>query len=259
MPVRTRSLGQCSCLKARSDPCRRSVCCPLHTGVLCLPFQHPFVSKVTSNRALRELVAEAKAEVMEEIEDSRDEAEDDDSSESASVSTALPALRQALPPTEWGCTGGKSPQPGSQRMLRGYIPQTPMGEGCCFVRPHWWTGKQFLGQGAAMLQWLPRAQGNNGAGGRPGCLLAGGVCPELLLWARLCYVRRMESLGFHRAAFLLHPSCQAVLSARGLGWPVSALSTPGSGLCPAAVVWVGGWQVAGFLREVILEKGSDKS
>uniref|UniRef100_A0A8D0FM38 non-specific serine/threonine protein kinase n=1 Tax=Strix occidentalis caurina TaxID=311401 RepID=A0A8D0FM38_STROC len=35
--------------------------------------EHPFVSKVTSNRALRELVAEAKAEVMEEIEDSRDE------------------------------------------------------------------------------------------------------------------------------------------------------------------------------------------
>ncbi|NXY84586.1 STK10 kinase, partial [Alcedo cyanopectus] len=46
--------------------------------------EHPFVSKVTSNRALRELVAEAKAEVMEEIEDGRDEAEDDDSSESAS-------------------------------------------------------------------------------------------------------------------------------------------------------------------------------
>ncbi|XP_055574331.1 serine/threonine-protein kinase 10 isoform X1 [Falco biarmicus] len=46
--------------------------------------EHPFVSKVTSNRALRELVAEAKAEVMEEIEDSRDEAEDDDSSEFAS-------------------------------------------------------------------------------------------------------------------------------------------------------------------------------
>ncbi|XP_025918917.1 serine/threonine-protein kinase 10 isoform X3 [Apteryx rowi] len=46
--------------------------------------EHPFVSKVTSNRALRELVAEAKAEVMEEIEDSREEAEEDDSSESAS-------------------------------------------------------------------------------------------------------------------------------------------------------------------------------
>ncbi|XP_042736631.1 serine/threonine-protein kinase 10 isoform X1 [Lagopus leucura] len=47
--------------------------------------EHPFVHKVTSNRALRELVAEAKAEVLEEIEDSRDEAEDDDSSESASL------------------------------------------------------------------------------------------------------------------------------------------------------------------------------
>ncbi|XP_054024354.1 serine/threonine-protein kinase 10 [Dryobates pubescens] len=46
--------------------------------------EHPFVSKVSSNRALRELVAEAKAEVMEEIEDSREEAEEDDSSESAS-------------------------------------------------------------------------------------------------------------------------------------------------------------------------------
>ncbi|XP_019329319.1 PREDICTED: serine/threonine-protein kinase 10 [Aptenodytes forsteri] len=46
--------------------------------------EHPFVSKVTSNRALRELVAEAKAEVMEEIEDSRDEVEEDDSLESAS-------------------------------------------------------------------------------------------------------------------------------------------------------------------------------
>lgn len=59
---------------------------PPHACALCLAFQHPFVSKVTSNRALRELVAEAKAEVMEEIEDNRDEAEEDDSSESASVS-----------------------------------------------------------------------------------------------------------------------------------------------------------------------------
>ncbi|XP_062976674.1 serine/threonine-protein kinase 10 [Elgaria multicarinata webbii] len=46
--------------------------------------EHPFVSKVTTNRALRELVAEAKAEVMEEIEDNREEVEEDDSSESAS-------------------------------------------------------------------------------------------------------------------------------------------------------------------------------
>nr|XP_056707176.1 serine/threonine-protein kinase 10 [Euleptes europaea] len=47
--------------------------------------EHPFVSKVTSNRALRRLVAEAKAEVMEEIEDNREEGEEDDSSESASL------------------------------------------------------------------------------------------------------------------------------------------------------------------------------
>ncbi|KAJ7316309.1 hypothetical protein JRQ81_002471 [Phrynocephalus forsythii] len=46
--------------------------------------EHPFVSKVTSNRALRELVAEAKAEVMEEIEDNREEADEDDSPDSAS-------------------------------------------------------------------------------------------------------------------------------------------------------------------------------
>ncbi|XP_066471934.1 serine/threonine-protein kinase 10 [Tiliqua scincoides] len=46
--------------------------------------EHPFVNKVTSNRAMRELVAEAKAEVMEEIEDNREEGEEDDSSESTS-------------------------------------------------------------------------------------------------------------------------------------------------------------------------------
>uniref|UniRef100_A0A8D0B252 non-specific serine/threonine protein kinase n=1 Tax=Sander lucioperca TaxID=283035 RepID=A0A8D0B252_SANLU len=40
--------------------------------------EHPFVRSVTSNRPLRELVAEAKAEVMEEIEDNREEGEEDD-------------------------------------------------------------------------------------------------------------------------------------------------------------------------------------
>lgn len=50
------------------------------------PPQHPFVSSVTSNKALRELVAEAKAEVMEEIEDGRDEGEEEDSVDAASVS-----------------------------------------------------------------------------------------------------------------------------------------------------------------------------
>lgn len=40
---------------------------------------------VTSNRPLRELVAEAKAEVMEEIEDNREEGEEDDAMELAGV------------------------------------------------------------------------------------------------------------------------------------------------------------------------------
>uniref|UniRef100_A0ABI7Y9A2 non-specific serine/threonine protein kinase n=1 Tax=Felis catus TaxID=9685 RepID=A0ABI7Y9A2_FELCA len=46
--------------------------------------EHPFVSSVTSNKALRELVAEAKAEVMEEIEDGREEGEEEDSIDAAS-------------------------------------------------------------------------------------------------------------------------------------------------------------------------------
>ncbi|XP_036983760.2 serine/threonine-protein kinase 10 isoform X1 [Artibeus jamaicensis] len=46
--------------------------------------EHPFVSSVTSNKALRELVAEAKAEVMEEIEDGRDEGEEEDSGDTTS-------------------------------------------------------------------------------------------------------------------------------------------------------------------------------
>ncbi|XP_040828165.1 serine/threonine-protein kinase 10 [Ochotona curzoniae] len=47
--------------------------------------EHPFVSSVTSNKALRELVAEAKAEVMEEIEDGREEAEEDDAGDAGST------------------------------------------------------------------------------------------------------------------------------------------------------------------------------
>ncbi|XP_004697186.1 serine/threonine-protein kinase 10 [Echinops telfairi] len=40
--------------------------------------EHPFVSSINNNKALRELVAEAKAEVMEEIEDGREEAEEEE-------------------------------------------------------------------------------------------------------------------------------------------------------------------------------------
>ncbi|XP_078509130.1 serine/threonine-protein kinase 10 [Lissotriton helveticus] len=43
--------------------------------------EHPFVSNVTSNRALRELVAEAKAEVLDEIEDNREDGDEDESSD----------------------------------------------------------------------------------------------------------------------------------------------------------------------------------
>uniref|UniRef100_A0A674N8R0 non-specific serine/threonine protein kinase n=1 Tax=Takifugu rubripes TaxID=31033 RepID=A0A674N8R0_TAKRU len=51
--------------------------------------EHPFVRSVTSNRPLRELVAEAKAEVMEEIEDNREEGEEDDAMELAVVTKPL--------------------------------------------------------------------------------------------------------------------------------------------------------------------------
>uniref|UniRef100_H0V7X6 non-specific serine/threonine protein kinase n=1 Tax=Cavia porcellus TaxID=10141 RepID=H0V7X6_CAVPO len=47
--------------------------------------EHPFVRSITSNKALRELVAEAKAEVMEEIEDGRDEGEEEDTVDAAST------------------------------------------------------------------------------------------------------------------------------------------------------------------------------
>lgn len=39
------------------------------------------MKSLTTNRPLRELVAEAKAEVMEEIEDNREEGEEDDAIE----------------------------------------------------------------------------------------------------------------------------------------------------------------------------------
>ncbi|XP_051023271.1 serine/threonine-protein kinase 10 [Acomys russatus] len=53
--------------------------------------EHPFVSGVTSNKALRELVAEAKAEVMEEIEDAREDAREDGEEEEA-VDAAAPLV-----------------------------------------------------------------------------------------------------------------------------------------------------------------------
>lgn len=61
---------------------------------MCLPPQHPFVRSITSNKALRELVAEAKAEVMEEIEDGRDEGEEEDTVDAASVSAGSAGAKE---------------------------------------------------------------------------------------------------------------------------------------------------------------------
>lgn len=41
-------------------------------------FQHPFVSSVTDNKPLRELIAEAKAEVFEEFEEGKEEEEEEE-------------------------------------------------------------------------------------------------------------------------------------------------------------------------------------
>ncbi|XP_029028761.1 serine/threonine-protein kinase 10 [Betta splendens] len=70
--------------------------------------EHPFVKSVTSNRPLRELVAEAKAEVMEEIEDNREEGEEDDA-------------------MEVSVTSGKEPCQTSQTSLEGDQPPSPTG------------------------------------------------------------------------------------------------------------------------------------
>lgn len=40
--------------------------------------QHPFVSSLTDNKPLRDLIAEAKAEVTEEIEEHKEEEEEED-------------------------------------------------------------------------------------------------------------------------------------------------------------------------------------
>lgn len=45
--------------------------------VSCL-LQHSFVSNVSDNKPLRELIAEAKAEVTEEIEEHKEEEEEED-------------------------------------------------------------------------------------------------------------------------------------------------------------------------------------
>lgn len=70
--------------------------------------QHPFVSGVTSNKALRELVAEAKAEVMEEIEDARDDArEDGEEEEAVDAASVSLGVKEGGPQPPFGGRLGK--------------------------------------------------------------------------------------------------------------------------------------------------------
>lgn len=56
--------------------------------------KHPFVT-VTSNKPIRELIAEAKAEVTEEVEDGKDEDEEEET-ENSLVSVKLTFLNMQL-------------------------------------------------------------------------------------------------------------------------------------------------------------------
>ncbi|XP_030058649.1 STE20-like serine/threonine-protein kinase isoform X2 [Microcaecilia unicolor] len=49
--------------------------------------QHPFVTSVTSNKPVRELIAEAKAEVLEEVEDSKEDEEEEENENSLPIPT----------------------------------------------------------------------------------------------------------------------------------------------------------------------------
>lgn len=57
--------------------------------------KHPFVT-VTSNKPIRELIAEAKAEVTEEVEDGKDEDEEEET-ENSLVSLKFTFLNMLLP------------------------------------------------------------------------------------------------------------------------------------------------------------------
>ncbi|KAL3970780.1 reticulon-1 [Sarotherodon galilaeus] len=79
--------------------------------------EHPFVKSVTTNRPLRELVAEVKAEVMEEIEDNREEGEEDEgmdltvSSAKEPCQTSQTSLEGDQPPETPSPTTPSSPGP----------------------------------------------------------------------------------------------------------------------------------------------------
>ncbi|XP_060053137.1 serine/threonine-protein kinase 10 isoform X2 [Erinaceus europaeus] len=81
--------------------------------------EHPFVSCVTSNKALRELVAEAKAEVMEEIEDGREEAEEDDTLDGAPPLGTCSSVELSLKDTP------PAPEPGAPQDSGGAPSLTP--------------------------------------------------------------------------------------------------------------------------------------
>ncbi|XP_010620470.1 serine/threonine-protein kinase 10 isoform X1 [Fukomys damarensis] len=103
--------------------------------------EHPFVSSITNNKALRELVAEAKAEVMEEIEDGRDEAEEEDAVEATSTlrnhtqdsseanppslnASKLPQESALLPPSQpQDSVDGTCSQPSGDGSLKATGPQ----------------------------------------------------------------------------------------------------------------------------------------
>nr|XP_006138190.1 LOW QUALITY PROTEIN: serine/threonine-protein kinase 10 [Pelodiscus sinensis] len=86
--------------------------------------EHSFINKVTSNRALRELVAEAKAEVMEEIEDNREEGEEDESSEL--VSPPGTHKRDPSEVSQLSFEGEKPPESPSPLEMNG--PTLPVGQ-----------------------------------------------------------------------------------------------------------------------------------
>ncbi|GAB1295915.1 Serine/threonine-protein kinase 10 [Apodemus speciosus] len=93
--------------------------------------QHPFVSRVTSNKALRELVAEAKAEVLEEIEDGREDAKEDGEEEDAvdAVPPLVNHTQDSTSVTQPSLNSGKLLQDSSTRVPPGQ-PQEPVNGPC---------------------------------------------------------------------------------------------------------------------------------
>ncbi|XP_077447804.1 serine/threonine-protein kinase 10 [Stigmatopora argus] len=81
---------------------------------------HPFVSSVTTNRPLRELVAEAKAEVLDESDDNGEEGEEDDAMElTATSQTSL--------------EGDQSPGPSSPTASSLVLPKSLQGTGSALM------------------------------------------------------------------------------------------------------------------------------